>query len=91
MGTLCVTGDFCDAVIAAVNVCTSVSGGNDTHDILFFNTCFFHCHLQALLRTHHGAAACGDDHGRFDLSVLIQDHNIRTCGTAVDPCHIINS
>ena len=91
MGAFRMAGDLRDAVITTVDVGTSVSCRINADDLFLFNSRFLHGQLQALLRAHGRSAAGRDDHRGLDLSVLIQDHNIGTCGSAVNSRYIINS
>ena len=85
------TGDLSNAVIPAVYIGTPVTGGNDPHEILFFDTGFFYCLIQTLLCTHHCSATCRNDHSGFDFPVLIQNNNVCTGRTTVDSGYIVNS
>ena len=91
MCPFCMAGNLCNAVIPAVNIGTSISRRHNPDNRIFLNSRLFHCQIQTLLRTQHRAATGRNDHGRFDFSVLIQDHHIGTGRSAVNSCHIVNA
>ena len=73
-----VTGDLCDAFIAAVDIGTAVTGGDDMQDLIPADTGFFKSHFKGFIRTDRSTGAGRDDDGRGDLFISVHNNHIGT-------------